>query len=143
MFEVKEAYSKGPLGDDQMVVDVDRDVWLQRVCGLGIDRGDIYKLAWKKRVIPFEILFDSRRDDGGKEYIVQRFKTFGGSLSAERFGLKPYHFEDEEERRQAQFFAIEAVLAYGGFYDGFKHPDGHHQIEFEGRLYTKSDFGLR
>ncbi len=146
MFEIKKAYSLGPNGDDLMVVDEDRDVWLQRICSIDIRGeypGDVLKLVWEDRVIPFECPSESNWDESGNEYLVKRFQYFGGAAQAEyQAGILPYEFKDDAERREAMLLAVEAVLAYGGFYNGIEYPAGEYRVEFEGRLYTKSDFGL-
>lgn len=48
MFEIKPAYSIGPNGDDKMVLDEERDVWLQRIGMVGFDEplAEIFKLVW-------------------------------------------------------------------------------------------------
>ncbi len=127
-----------------MVVDEDRDVWLQRIATLGREMsGSLFKLVWGDRIIPFECLSESKWDENGNEYFVQRLRYFGGAMGAEfHAGILPYEFRDEAERREAMLLAVEAVLAYGGLYNGSECLDGKHRIEFEGRLYTKSDFGL-
>ncbi len=127
-----------------MVVDEDRDVWLQRIATLGREMsGSLFKLVWGDRIIPFECLSESKWDENGNEYFVQRLRYFGGAPRAEYdAGIMPYEFRDEVERREAMLLAVEAVLAYGSLYNGIEYTDGVFRIEFEGRIYTKSDFGL-
>ncbi|MBC7281647.1 hypothetical protein [Hoeflea sp.] len=47
MFKIKPAYSIGPFGDDKMVADAARDVWLQRIGNVGHDQpgAKIFKLV--------------------------------------------------------------------------------------------------
>lgn len=143
MFEIKEAFSKGPAGDTLMVIDEERDVWLQYLGGLGSEPGSCFKLVWKGQAIGFDIRPDNQIDEEGNDYTIRRLFGFGDSINAEaKDGIKPWRTKDDEDRRQAKLLAVEALLAYGGFYDGYKHLDGIYRIEFEGRFYTKSDFDL-
>jgi hypothetical protein len=36
--------------------------------------------------------------------------------------------------------AVEALILYGGNYNGDKFPDGGRRIEFDGKIYTKNSF---
>ncbi|MFD1196997.1 hypothetical protein ACFQ3K_01460 [Brucella gallinifaecis] len=147
MFEIKPAYSEGPCGDTLMVVDEGRDVWLQRVKGNGTEPGDYFKLVWKGQEIVFFVDSDNRWDEHGNEYIVEYISQFGGSpyvwnRKGESIKIHAWHADSPEQEREAMLLAIEALLVYGGFYDGYEHADGIIRVEFESRLYTKSDFGL-
>jgi len=141
MFEVKPAYSVSPTGDKLMMIDETRDVWLQYIGGYGSEPGAYFKLVWKGQEIAFLVIPENRWDDEGKEYIVQHIYEFGGTGPL-RGSVKPWKAETPQRRREAMLLAVEALLAYGGLYDGYKKPDGLYRVEFEGRLYIKSDFGL-
>ena len=132
------------------VIDPDRNVWLQFIHGSRA-RVNTMKLVWKDEVIPFEISLRGFKDDppGGTSY-VWHFERFEGTTSAQNWGyvdpskggVTPYHFDDPSVRREAQLLAVEALLVYGGNYDGETSPDGYYRVEFEGKLYRKSDFGM-
>lgn len=72
-----------------------------------------------------------------------RFLGFGGSSGAYyKAKIPAYHFESDEEREAAMLLAVEAMLAYGSFYNGGKCPNGLYRFEHGGKTYIKSDFGL-
>ena len=148
MFEIRQAYSVGPRGDDEMMVDEGRDAWVQRISNMSFDvpGGQVFKLVWGDRVIPFDVLATTVPIEGGGSddyYVVRKFHTFGSSAKARLAAdIETYHFADDAERRAAMMLAIEAVLAYGSNYDGPIWPEGHYRFGFEGRTYTKKDFGL-
>lgn len=125
------------------VIDPDRNVWLQFIHGSrGPER--TMKLVWKDKIIPFEASREEVRDDPpGEIWYRWRFKAFGATNAAQSWGgIDPYHFDDPAVRREAQMLAVEALLAYGSHYSGPKHPDGYDRVEFEGKRYRKSDFGM-
>ncbi|WP_025091235.1 hypothetical protein [Brucella intermedia] len=147
MFEIKPAYSESPCGDTLMVVDEGRDVWLQYIAGNGTEPGDYFKLVWKGWEIAFFVDSDNRWDEQGKEYTVKHISEFGGSpyvsnRKGQTIKIPAWHADSPEQEREAMLLATEALLAYGSVYNGHEYEDGSYRIEFEGRLYTKSDFGL-
>ena len=146
MFEIKKTNWVGPLGDNLMVIDYNRAAWLQRICSInisGAESSNVFKLVWDGRAIPFECLSETKHDQNEKIYLIKRFRYFGTAERAEAVaGIPPYEFADKTERRVAMLLATEAVLAFGSLYNGSEYLNGDHRVEFEGRLYTKSDFGL-
>lgn len=142
MWEVRDAPSKGPTGHSKMTIDETRDVWIQPVGVMIGDPGRIFTLVWRGCAIPFDTIEESRRDGDGKEYIVVRLRSFGGSAFAFQYGIAPYRFNSDEERRQAMMLAVEALLAFGSDYNGCQQREGFYRVEHDGRLYTRGTFGI-
>ena len=145
MFRIEPTPWNDPvLGKPQKrVIDHERDAWLQFVRSQR-DGPRVMKLVWQGDVIPFEIIrVQVREMPPGETWYRSRFGAFGASNGIKPWdGIKPYHFSDPKLRHQAQMLAVEALLAYGDHYNGDVRSDGYNRIEFEGRLYRKSDFGL-
>jgi hypothetical protein len=143
MFQI-EAMERSGSGRNRIVVDHVRGVWLQMLTSIGPEPGTVFKLAWGERVIPFEaVRQEQHQHDFGEVYFLTRFLAFGRSIFAKSHsGIDEYAFESRQERTQAQMLAVEALLIYGGHYDGDKRPEGYNCVEFEGRIYTKRDFGM-
>ncbi|WP_043717052.1 hypothetical protein, partial [Brucella intermedia] len=124
MFEIKPAYSESPVGDTLMVVDEERDVWLQRLKGNGTEPGDYFKLVWKGQEIVFFVDSDNCWDEHGNEYIVLHISQFGGSPyisngKGQAIEIPAWDPDNSEQERQAMLLATEALLAFGGFYNGY------------------------
>lgn len=143
MFHIEEMKKSGS-ERNRIVADHARGVWLQMLSSIGPEPGTVFKLVWGERVIPFEAVRDEQHQQGTSEvFFLTRFLTFGRSIFAKsRSGIDEYSFESPEERKQAQLLAVEALLIYGGHYDGDKRPEGYNRVELEGRVYTKRDFGM-
>lgn len=149
MFEIKPAYPADQEISKWMVVDEERDVWLQRIGMVGFDEplAEIFKLVWGGRVIPFEVQYTvaakgSFLGDTDESSTI-RFLGFGGSSGAYyKAKIPAYQFESDEEREAAMLLAVEAMLAFGSFYNGGKCPNGLYRFEHQGKTYIKSDFGL-
>jgi hypothetical protein len=125
------------------MVDEDRGASLQRIGTTGMDPGFVLVLTWGERVIPFAISFETHEaTEEQPEYTTYRFTDFGATYRAYREGVEGYRFRDEAEREAAQLLAVEALLAWGGNYRGAEHPDGRTRVEYRGRTWTLSDFGM-
>ncbi len=136
----EQASEKG----DMVVIDRERDVWLQFVSGYTMRPGTALKLVWQGRVIPLGISRNEQKDEiTGETFYLITFKSFGADATAKHYGgILPYKFEDDEEYRQARMLAVEAVLVYGSYYNGDKRPEGYNRFELDGRIYTKKIFGM-
>jgi hypothetical protein len=142
MWEVRNAPSKGTTNHDNMMIDASRDVWIQPI-GVTIgDPGRVFKLVGGDNVIPFDTIEESQRDEEGKEYILVKFHSFGGSPFAAQYGVETYRFRRDEERRQAMMLAAEALIAFGSDYDGARKPEGFYRVEYEGQIFTAGSFGF-
>jgi hypothetical protein len=125
-----------------LLVDHARDVWLRY--GSTATNGSFkgFLLGWGEREIPFDVQTTPLQDDTGQTYYLKRFISFGGSAAPRVTELmESYNFQDDTEREHATLLAIEAMIAFGGYYNGLDKPDGVHRIEHNGRIYTKKDFG--
>jgi len=145
MFRIEPTPWNDPvLGKPQKrVIDHERDVWLQFVCSQR-DGTRVMKLVWNGNIIPFEVIQTEVRDEPpGEIWYCSKFGSFGASDAAKSWeGIDPYRFDNPLLRRQAEMLAVETLLVFGDHYNGDIRPDGYSRIEFEGRLYRKSDFGL-
>ncbi|MGN6307482.1 MAG: hypothetical protein ACTHNH_21900 [Mesorhizobium sp.] len=145
MFRIEPTPWNDPvLGKPQKrVIDHERDAWLQFVCSQRCG-ATVMKLVWHGNVVPFERdRWEVSDEPIGEIWYRSRFGPFGASSAAKRWeGIEPYHFDDPHLRRQAQMLAVEALLVFSGHYNGDIRPDGYDRVEFDGRLYRKSDFGL-
>lgn len=142
MFRIEPALERGVLGDDKMVVDHERDVWLQRVSGLGPEPGDAFKLVWGGRVIPFEtVRAPVMKSDGSTAYYLAKFRSFGSSGSARlRANIPVYRFQSDEERQQAMMLAAEALIEFGDVYNGDQRPEGYNRVQVGDHIFTRSSF---
>lgn len=103
MFEIKPPYSEGPSGDRLMVVDEDRDVWLQYIGGMGSQPGACFKLVWRGQEISFDVHANSEFDEDGNEIIFRRIRNLGTSITAElKSKIKYWIAESESEKRERQ-----------------------------------------
>ena len=145
MFRIEPTPWNDPvLGKPQKrVIDHERDAWLQFVLRKR-NSTRVLKLVWKGNVIPFEAIRTEVRDEPpGEIWYCWRLGVFGGTIAAKLWdGTEPYEFGSPQLRRQVQMLAVEALLVFGGHYNGDIRPDGYDRVEFDGRLYRKSDFGL-
>jgi hypothetical protein len=108
-----------------------------------MDPGFVFVLTWGERVIPFAISFEPHEaTEEQPEYTIFRFTDFGATNEAFWKGIEGYRFRDEAERETAQLLAVEALLAWGGNYRGAEHPEGRKRVEYQGRMWTLSDFGM-
>ena len=146
MFRVEPTPTKRPLGrGNKWIADHERDTSLETVGALTQESRQFMKLVWRGRVTPFEIVRSQMRDEStGEVYYLTQFTRFPGAVVKKDYGddVVFHRFASDEERREAQLLAVEALLVYGGIYDGEERPDGYNRVEFEGRLYRKSDFGM-
>jgi hypothetical protein len=143
MFQMKPAEPLIWSADSKAMVDEGRDASLQRISNTGMDPGFVFVLTWGGRVIPFAISFEAHEaTEERPEYTIFRFTDFGATYSAFREGIEGYRFRDEAEREAAQLLAVEALLAWGGNYRGAEQPEGRKRVEYQGRTWTLSDFGM-
>lgn len=93
--------------------------------------------------IPFETSVGYEVDEStGKGYLLTRFERFGASLLIEdRTGIQAYQFRDEEDESSWKRLAAEAVLIFGGSYNGPKSPPELYRVELDGKILTRRDFG--
>jgi hypothetical protein len=143
MFQMKPAAPLVWNADSKAMVDEDRDASLQRIGNTGMDPGFVLVLTWGGRVIPFAISFQPHKaTEERPEYTIFRFTDFGATNRAFWEGIEGYRFRDEAEREAAQLLAVEALLAWGGNYRGAEYPDGRIRVEYQGRTWILSDFGM-
>ncbi len=136
-----------------VVVDHERDAWLTFVSGMGLEYiseaipvpGQVMKLVWTSRVIPFDYLIETITSEHGPRHIG-RIENFGTSRAAGyKANLRIFRFDSEAEREAAELLAAEALLVFGTMYNGLSIPDGILTVELRAgagpRPYTLSDFG--
>lgn len=58
-------------------------------------------------------------------------------------GIQPYTFSNDAEKQRWILLAAEALLVYGGFYNGDAMGEGYARVEVEGRAKTLKDFDYR
>ena len=151
-FEVREALPTqiwGRMRDSRVVIDPEKDAWIQRVGTLGRNGYVLFRFVWNGRIIPFEATFRRHQQKDGQEYSYWTISTFGESEreywrhSGPNFPscyMPPYRFESEEEKETAVITAAEALLAYGRFYDGSDWEDGSLRVVLRNKELRKSDF---
>lgn len=139
MFTTRKSPHIGPTGDVLEVADDERSVSLQRASNMVGRLGKTFILRWQGRTIPFDVTMQLvKARDPNDSYTIQRFTAFGGSVFVKEFGIPPYNFKDDDERHHATMLAIEALIAYGNYYDGDRHPDRYFQVEYGDRLCAKT-----
>jgi hypothetical protein len=137
------------------VLDETRDTELRFLRGIGSIEYDLFRLTSKRRVIP--ILTETSRQPkpaGSIAGFIYKIRDFGQARPSKYLrdpdrvafgGESPYRFTSPVERSELLLLAAEALLVYGGLYDGFDLPDGFFQvvteIDGEDRAFRLSDFG--
>ena len=144
MFRVEVDPTKRAGTFDKVVIDRNRSTSLEYVTKELSDVGLVLKLVSNRSVVPLEIVTQKFRDeDNGEVFFLIRFRRFGNTIAAKPFyGIDAYLFRDAAEQHELQLLAVEALLAFGGFFDGDKHPDGEIRVEYKGHFYRKSDFQM-
>ena len=138
MFRIESTPTKRPLGRaSKWVVDHERDASIERITGTGVD-DDVMQLVWRGRIIPFQRRMQLARDElTGEDYFLSRFRHFGYAVGGSDYGdVEFYRFKNDEEKREAQLLAVEALTVFGSIYDGDDRPEGYYRVEFEGKTYV-------
>ena len=138
MFRIEPTPTKRPLGRaSKWVVDHERDVSIERIIGTGEDE-DVMQPVWRGRIIPFQIAIRAVREElTGESYFLTRFVAFGYAFAGSEYGdVEFYRFKNDEEKREAQLLAVEALTVFGSIYDGDDRPEGYYRVEFEGKTYV-------
>ncbi|TFC61186.1 hypothetical protein E3O62_05835 [Cryobacterium sp. TMT2-15-1] len=137
MFRIERAAS----ASGHKVIDDERGVWIQMLCGRGRTPGGVFKLVVGETVIPFETERDYIEDADGAGHLLTRFVFFGLSPAASVRGVAPNMMMSPSERRRYMLLATEALLVFGSFYDGDSKPEGWTRVELDGVVYTLVSFG--
>jgi hypothetical protein len=147
VFRFDEGAHEDTYHDRRSLVDPERDVWFQRVSGLGrreqLPIGACFKLVWGDRVIPFDAIRQNAVDPAtDSTFLLVEIETFGESQCARiDAGIPSFAFRDEAEKRAAKLLAAEALLVFGAIYNGDKYPDGRIRVRIkEGD--TSTDYRL-
>lgn len=138
MFKLAKSPIPIELGQvDHAVIDLERNVWMRAEHGSRAGR-EYFSLRWEDRVIPFIAIPIGRSDPKGP------FVWQVGGIGDPPFGkLPPYNFRDSEEERLAEQLIAEAMIIYGGFYNGETEPDGTYVVKIGSAVYTKRSFQFR
>jgi hypothetical protein len=124
------------------VIDESREADLQRAYGKGPVPGVSFVLSWGGRVIPMDVVRRQVHNPDSAPYLLSVFQTFGFSPAIKfRAGIKSFSFSSADEEHTARMLAVEALLVFGGNYDGLERPDGYNRVAFEGHEWILSDFG--
>lgn len=137
------------LGDDgKALVDRQREVVFRQVQGLGPTRRAKFKVTVAGHTFGFVGCWpegssepSSRRSQSHLHWVIE---DFGQRLVANPF-LEPEeipaaHFKNSRERGHAARLSIEALLRFGFSYDGGTFSHRTETVEFEGKVYSLSDF---
>lgn len=125
-------------GTKKAVVNSERDAWLQMDRAIAGESGGFFRLYWAGRLIPFWAPLRTEIDENTKqEFYVYELPSIGDSPSTK---LPPYRFVDDAEQIKGLLLAAEALITFGGLYDGDKFPDGTFRVETNGIVYTRRDF---
>lgn len=130
---------------EKVVADSSREV-IVRYIGAH-SRGEVlaFLLEWQQRAIPFEASLEFLSSEPGtKTGFIWRFADFGHSSVVQLYeGLGNYQFSDEAERAAALILAAEALLVFGGMFDGLtRRKTEDIFVALDNRLYSFGDFGL-
>jgi hypothetical protein len=144
MFAVEPTPRDDKAWTAKRVIDHGRDVYLQNVSGIGRRMGGAFILVHGEKTIPFEAEWDGGLKDAftGEPYFLMHFSMFGISgFAGWLFGIEPYEFAGEDEKKEWMRLAAEALVVYGLDYDGLDHKDGYTRVELDGEQLTLSSFG--
>lgn len=142
MFSIEKTPESGEFRGKKYVVDHDRNVWLEYVSGHGPHPGGAFHLKWGAHSIGFDTDYTEFPDGN---YVVETIRNFGNSIDAEmHLGVRQYIFDDPQTRREAEALAAEALVVFGGYYNGMAVPDGRYRIRIgrtSDEYFTLSTFG--
>ncbi len=139
MFEIKKSYEKSPRGDDKMVVDECRNVWLQFLYRRHYGKILAMRIVVENKTIPFR-LFIRGRDKGEENKTTYEFYEFNSKYVAEEYGFTVHDMDDNVKIERIKMMIIEGVICFGFFYNGFDFEDGQISFYHNGKFYTKSNF---
>jgi len=129
------------------VLDKSRDVELRMLAGRR-EPGEVCRMAWGNRDIPFETSRELKFDSDGTSGDRIFFESFGASVQAKIYhGVLPYQFVSTDERDTALLLAAEALLVFGNNYNGLSRREGQYIVTIsEGANagdYTLGSFGYK
>lgn len=140
MFEIQQSDPSDMT--TKRVVDPERDVSLELVALPGRNPGGAYVLRTPQATVPFETSEQDGLRDAGGLYRRTTFTSFGSSLYAStRAGITPAIFASAEDEQALMMLAIEAILIFGDYYNGFASRPLFYRVEFAGKVFTRQDFG--
>ena len=140
MFEIQQSDPSDMT--TKRVVDPERGISLELVALPGRKPGGAYVLRTPRVAVPFETSEQDGLRDAGGLYRRITFTSFGSSFYAStRAGIPPALFESAEEEMALMMLAIEAILIFGDYYNGFASRPLFYRVEFDGRIFTRLDFG--
>lgn len=146
MFEVILGSPDGP--NKQILVDTSRDVDVRSVRSVRATDSEIFLMRWGGREIPFEATKWKEGEPlstGWPGHINRSISFIGVIKGMDRSPAPEYVFADEAEREQALLLAAEALVVYGGHYNGLYFEEGYHSSTFwmrgEARRFTLASFG--
>lgn len=143
MFVIEDAldYAGHP---SHAVVDHERRATLQLLAGNGREPGYVFTLETANMLIPFDVSTKVETTGSGEYRYIKTFVTFGYSPRARLLAdVKQTLFQSKDERDNLQLLATEALLIYGGFYDGLSRPEGSVCVDWRGKRYSLASFGYR
>ena len=140
MFEIQQSDPSDMA--TKRVVDPARGISLELVALPGRKPGGAYVLRTPQLTVPFETAEqDGLRDSNGL-YRRITFTSFGSSFYAStRAGIPPAVFASAGEEEAVLMLAIEAVLIFGDYYNGFAARPHFYRVESAGETFTRQDFG--
>jgi hypothetical protein len=115
MFVVEPTPRDDKVWTAKRVIDHGRDIYLQSVSGIGRRMGSAFILVQGEKTIPFEAEWDGRLDPfTGEPYFLMHFSMFGISgFAGWLFGIEPYEFADEAEKKDWMRIAAEGLVVHG------------------------------
>ena len=144
MFEITEKNYKKSMHDP-----MDGSKLIHRG-GVSTDRSrEIFVLEWNGYSVSLVVHYD-RLSDRADDRIHVEIESFGDfpdypNWKRQYADLGPTTFATRDERDRCELKAVEALVAYGDFYDGPNYPDGkiviHVREGVNAGTYTLSSFG--
>lgn len=139
MFHIgKSPVSIGVGEIDKAVIDEERSTWLRFEMATGKDPGMVFKLKWEHRLIVFEATLETKVDDlTGSPFYLYKFQAFGESIFSH---VPSYEFADATELDAALLLTAEALITFGGFYNGDVAKEGEYRVAIKDKILRRGNF---
>lgn len=143
LFVIENVEPAGIGESRKMVVDHDRDTFLQTMGMVALEPLTCFRLVSKGRHIPFHAGYI--RLEGDTDEVQRRYRweihDFGGSIFCKgRMGIQYYKFKDDDEFYELLLLAAEALFVYGYSYSATSRGQQVDEVKCGKFKFVRSDF---